>query len=272
MSKRIISGVIGAFFTLFILFFDQKFPSLLSFIISIIAILSINEIFSVMNTSNNFEIIIPSVIFVAIYPIFKFSTVWQFSWYFYSLWMFAIMILRPNLKLKIIAVTYTMSILISLSLGTITELKDYGKEFGTFYVLLALAIAWMSDTGAYFCGKYFGKNKLCPQISPKKTIEGFIGGIIVCLLSVILLSFIFNDFVFAEKRQINYVLLIILSLSGSAISALGDLCFSSIKRQCEVKDFGFIMPGHGGILDRFDSVIFTAPYVFLFIKTISIAI
>ena len=126
---------------------------ILSFIISIIAILSINEIFSVMNTSKNFEIIIPSVIFVAIYPIFKFSTVWQFSWYFYSLWMFAIMILRPNLKLKIIAVTYTMSILISLSLGTITELKDYGKEFGTFYVLLALAIAWMSDTGAYFCGK-----------------------------------------------------------------------------------------------------------------------
>ena len=86
------------------------------------------------------------------------------------------------------------------------------------------------------------------------------------------LSTIFNDFVFAEKRQIKYILLMILSLSGSAISALGDLCFSSIKRQCEVKDFGTIMPGHGGILDRFDSVIFTAPYVFLFIKTISIAI
>ena len=98
MSKRIISGVIGTFFTLFILFFDQKYPSILSFIISIIAILSINEIFSVMNASKNLEIIIPSMIFVAIYPIFKFGTIWQFSWYFYSLWMFAIMILKPSLK------------------------------------------------------------------------------------------------------------------------------------------------------------------------------
>ena len=125
-------------------------------------------------------------------------------------------------------------------------------------------------SAAFFTGTFLGKHKLCPGISPKKTIEGFIGGIITCIISLVTIACVFNNLIFPEKQFINYALIIILGLFGSPISALGDLCFSAIKRRYGVKDFGNVMPGHGGILDRFDSVIFVAPYVFLFLRFIKI--
>lgn len=270
MEKRIISGITGAIFILFVLFFNQNCTILLNIITSVIAVLAIKEIFSVLNISKSYMMTIPTFIFVSFIPMFGFGTISEIAWYLYTLWMFSVMLIKPSTRLKHVAVTYTMTILISVSLGKIIDLRNFGGMYGSFFVLLALSVAWMSDTGAYFCGKFFGKNKLCPDISPKKTIEGFIGGIVVCVLSMILVAFIFNNFVFSEKHQINYFLIIVLGLIGSPISALGDLSFSIIKRKCKVKDFGTLMPGHGGILDRFDSVIFTIPYVYFFIKLIPI--
>lgn len=180
------------------------------------------------------------------------------------------MVIRPQFRLKDIAFTYSMAIIISISMGTISMLRNLGGIYGSFYVFLALVTAWMSDTGAYFCGKFLGKNKLCPEVSPKKTIEGFFGGIITCIVSLMIIACIFNNLIFPEKQHINYFLIIIMGLIGSIISTLGDLCFSIIKRKYGVKDFGNLVPGHGGILDRFDSVIFVAPYVFLFLKFIKI--
>ncbi len=270
MSKRVITGVIGATLALFVLFFNSSFPLILNIIVAIIAAWAMNEIFSVMNILKTKLITIPSIIFVTILPLFGNSIYHEAFWYTYTLWMFSVMLLKSSLQIKDTAITYTMAMLISFSFGKIIELRDFGGEYGSFFVLLGLAVAWMSDTGAYFFGKIFGKNKLCPEISPKKTIEGFIGGIVTCVISMVLIAFIFNNFIFSQKQQINYISVILLGLIGSPISALGDLCFSIIKRKCKVKDFGTIMPGHGGILDRFDSVIFTIPYVYLFLKLIPI--
>ncbi len=270
MSKRLISGITGAVFALMVLFFNQNYLMLLNIITALISFLAMREVFSVMNISKFLMIVAPTLIFVTVLPIFGYETVWHIAWYMYTLWMFSAMVIKPSIELKNIVMTYAMAMLISLSLNKMVELRDFGGEYGSFFVLLALAIAWMSDTGAYFCGKFFGKNKLCPEVSPKKTIEGFIGGIIVCIISMVIIAFIFNNFIFPQKHQINYVLVIILGLIGSPISALGDLCFSVIKRKCGVKDFGTLMPGHGGILDRFDSVIFVVPYVYLFLKFIPI--
>lgn len=266
MEKRIISGITGAIFVLFVLFFNQNCMILLNIITSVIAVLAMREIFSVLNILKAFYVTIPTFAFVSFIPIFGFGTISEAAWYIYTLWMFSVMLIKPTTRLKHIAVTYTMAILISVSLEKLIELRNFGGKYGSFFVLLALAVAWMSDTGAYFCGKFFGKNKLCPEISPQKTIEGFIGGIVICVISMIFIAFIFNNFVFTEKQTVNYILIIILGLIGSPISALGDLSFSIIKRKCKVKDFGTIMPGHGGVLDRFDSVIFTVPYVYLFLK------
>lgn len=270
MRQRIISGVLGAVFVLFVLFFNQNCMILLNIITAVIAVLSMREIFTVMNISKSLIITLPTFAFVAILPLFGTGPIFESAWYLFTLWIFSSMLLKNSPEFKNITVTYAMAMLISLSLGKIIALRDFGGKYGSFFVLMALAVAWMSDTGAYFCGKFFGKNKMCPKISPKKTVEGFIGGIVVCILSMILLAFIFNNIIFTQKHQINYWIIIVLGLIGSPISALGDLCFSVIKRKCGVKDFGTLMPGHGGILDRFDSVIFTVPYVYLFLKFIPI--
>ncbi len=270
MSKRIVSGVIGAVFALTILMFNQNCLWLINIVTSLISALAIKEIFSVIGISKLYIITIPTLIFVPILPLVGFSTVWQLCWYLYTLIMLSSLMLYKDLKMKDICTVYTMSVVISFSLFKIVDLRNYGQEYGSFYVLLALTIAWMSDTGAYFCGNFFGKKKLCPEISPKKTIEGFIGGIIVCLICVVLISVTFNNYIFPEKQQINYFLVLVLGFVGSLLSSLGDLCFSTIKRRCGVKDFGNLMPGHGGILDRFDSVIFVVPYVYIFLKLMPI--
>lgn len=132
-------------------------------------------------------------------------------------------------------------------------------------VLLPFVAAWLTDTGAYFTGVFFGKHKLAPSISPKKTIEGSIGGIIVCILSFLLYGFILEKFFAADA---NYIALAISGFFLSIIAQLGDLSMSIIKREYSIKDYGVIFPGHGGILDRFDSVLFTAPATLIVLQIV----
>lgn len=132
------------------------------------------------------------------------------------------------------------------------------KIGGQWYLLLAVVIPVSTDIFAYLVGKTFGKNKLLPSISPKKTIEGSIGGTIASTLCTIGYCY----FVIPELFAISGLL----GLVGSIISQIGDLSASSIKRQFEVKDFGNIMPGHGGILDRFDSILVVLPLVYYIMR------
>lgn len=272
MRKRIISGVTGALFAVFVLFFGQSHPIIINLITSLISVLAVNEIFAVMGISKLWILSVPSLIFSAFLPAFGTGVCWYILWYLYSIWIFSAMILKPSLNLKQVVMCYAMTILISVSLSCIMFLREFGNEYGCFYVLLALCIAWLSDTGAYFCGKFFGKNKLCPNISPKKTVEGFFGGISTSILATLCASYIFEILVFQNSIKINYIIVTIMALIGALISVLGDLCFSAIKRKCGVKDFGSLMPGHGGILDRFDSVIFVVPYIYVFVQIIPIMV
>lgn len=123
---------------------------------------------------------------------------------------------------------------------------------GVEFVIYALLVIWTTDTGAYFVGRKFGKRKLWPDISPNKTIEGFVGGI---LLAVVL-ACVFQAF---YPIASSYVLLIGVTIIASVIGQLGDLVESALKRHYDVKDSGTILPGHGGILDRFDSLLFVLP-------------
>ncbi|MBF8983057.1 phosphatidate cytidylyltransferase [Lutibacter sp. B2] len=127
-----------------------------------------------------------------------------------------------------------------------------------YLIWLVFIVAWATDTFAYFSGYIFGKRKLCPNISPKKTIEGAIGGI----LGSILMSFLFAYFFASE---VTYHCMII-GFIGSILGQFGDLTASMFKRYVGIKDYGNIMPGHGGVLDRFDSILFTAPTVYYYIN------
>lgn len=136
---------------------------------------------------------------------------------------------------------------------------------GNFLVWFVFICAWCSDTGAYFVGCAFGKHKLTPVLSPKKTIEGALGGIIfTALMSAFYGYCMFEIWDIGEKNMSHFFAVV--GVVGSVVAQLGDLAASAVKRQFDIKDYGKIMPGHGGVLDRFDSVLFTAPLIYIFIN------
>ena len=123
-------------------------------------------------------------------------------------------------------------------------------------ISVPLVLAFLPDSGAYFAGTYFGKHKLAPVISPKKTIEGAIGGVLTAVIGIFLYAAILDLFF---PFQIRYWAVLLYGLLGAGIDVFGDLMFSAIKRQAGIKDYGNLIPGHGGILDRFDSLLLVAP-------------
>ena len=125
---------------------------------------------------------------------------------------------------------------------------------GILYIFFALFLIWATDSGAYFIGRKFGKKKLAPTISPNKTVEGSIGGVI-CALIVMLIFFFFTNL----GQEYSLIRLFLITIVLSAFGQLGDLVESALKRLYDVKDSGNILPGHGGILDRVDSWLFVMP-------------
>lgn len=159
-----------------------------------------------------------------------------------------------NISLEDIGVTFIGILYIPFLFSYINNLE------GSIYIWLIFIISFGTDTFAYFGGRVFGKRKLWPEVSPKKTIEGSISGIIgSTLLTLIFALYIKED---------SVLLLIILSIIVSAFSQIGDLIASKIKRSVKIKDYGYIMPGHGGVLDRFDSIILSAPLIYYYISYI----
>lgn len=129
-------------------------------------------------------------------------------------------------------------------------------EEGLMHVILILILVWSTDSGAYFAGRKFGKHKLSPSISPKKTIEGSLGGVVLALITgTIFLLFI--------PLFDSWIVSLLFMLTVSLVGQLGDLVESAFKRHYAVKDSGNVLPGHGGILDRFDSLIFVMPIIYL---------
>ncbi len=141
--------------------------------------------------------------------------------------------------------------------------------FGEFAVLLIFIIAWMTDTGAYFTGYFFGKHKLAEHISPKKTVEGAVGGVLVCVAACVLYRFIIDSIYSDNYEPVVYLAYAGIGFIGSLLAQTGDFIASCIKRDYNIKDYGNILPGHGGLMDRFDSVVFIAPYVYAMVVLMS---
>jgi phosphatidate cytidylyltransferase len=162
---------------------------------------------------------------------------------------------KYNVVSSAISITGFIYIVCFFSLVILIRDSDHGKAL----IWLVFIIAWCSDTFAYYIGKNLGKHKLCPLVSPKKTIEGYIGGIFGSIVGVLVWGYLNVNINFCWYQ------LIALAACGSAIAQIGDLSASLIKRYIGLKDYGNIMPGHGGILDRFDSILFVAPVVYYYI-------
>ncbi len=173
----------------------------------------------------------------------------------FALYAFAVLTFsHGKYKPSEVGLLFMTSFYILAGFNAVLFLRFY--ERGGLYVYLTVFLcAWVTDTFAYFCGMLFGrggKHKLIPDVSPKKTVEGSIGGIVFCMLSMVIFGLIVNQI---SNFHANYLLLIVGGFLASIVSQIGDLCMSVIKRNYGIKDYGKIFPGHGGVLDRFDSVL-----------------
>ena len=156
-----------------------------------------------------------------------------------------------------ISVFCAMPIVLSYAFSTLGSIIN--NSDGIYYLLLLLNFSAVCDTGAYFVGVTCGKHKLCPEISPKKTIEGALGGIASSIIVAIILNLCFS-------RADNLAAILILTIPFCILGMLGDLFASAIKRSVNLKDYGTLIPGHGGVLDRVDSILMIAPVLYIFIK------
>ena len=161
-----------------------------------------------------------------------------------------------------------------IRLKELLPVEQYGYD-AVFFILLILCFAWGGDTCAYFAGRAFGKHKLCPVVSPKKTVEGAIGGVLGTMVFGVIITLVYS--VAANRMEAftrsnigvsMYVVIALLACVAAVLGIYGDLFASVVKRQCGIKDYGTIFPGHGGILDRFDSVMFIAPFVTMVITAV----
>ena len=159
-----------------------------------------------------------------------------------------------KISLDMLALSLVSGVLIPFLLSGIVRIQM--TRMGRFLVMVPFVMAFMPDTGAYFIGTFFGKHKLAPVLSPKKTIEGLIGGILAGMISMVIYSLILH---LGFQLEVNYLYALAFGFVGAFGATFGDLCFSVIKRQIGIKDYGSIFPGHGGILDRFDSMMIVAP-------------
>ena len=251
MKTRIISGVIGFSLLLLIVILGGKILNIAILAISLIAIHEFHK------AIRNIENINPVRSLNYIFTVGLFLTNYS-----------------EKISVDFIIFIYIVSLLVSSVFSKKHTLKDTAMSLlgglyipfffyhmyllnDSIYIWIVFLSAFATDTFAYFSGMFFGKHKLYPSVSPKKTIEGSVGGIIGCVITITLFSLYFKlDNIFG---------LVILSIVLSVMSQIGDLTASKIKRTAEIKDYGDLMPGHGGILDRFDSILFTTPIVYYYI-------
>lgn len=177
-----------------------------------------------------------------------------------------LMALLRHTKTDVVSICYgyTMTLYATLGFVSLNFLRlSYSDSEGLFYLLLALLIPWMSDTGAYFVGTFLGKHKMAPIISPNKSWEGFFGGWVISVGLCLLAGLVYSAIV--PTATVNYVALGAIAFVLAPLSVCGDLFASVIKRQSGIKDYGNLMPGHGAVMDRFDSVVLIAPMLLLFL-------
>ena len=164
----------------------------------------------------------------------------------------------PDEALPSSAIAVMATLYVGMLGGSLIRLRnDFAPNIGPKLVFFLLLVVWLGDAGAYYIGKRFGRHKLSPRISPKKTVEGGIGGLVTAIITAVVIHFTF----FPEFPLVHAVIGgVVLSVAG----VIGDLAESMWKRSAAVKDSGALIPGHGGFLDRFDSVFFTAPLLYVY--------
>lgn len=171
-----------------------------------------------------------------------------------------------RIRMDMLALCVVAGVVIPFLLSSVVRI--HMTRMGRFFIMVPFVMALMPDSGAYFAGTFFGKTKLAPVLSPKKTVEGLVGGVLTGMVSMVVYALILN---LGFSLEVNYLYALLFGLVGALGAVFGDLCFSVIKRQVGIKDYGSLFPGHGGILDRFDSMVVVAPLAEILLALIPFA-
>lgn len=269
MKTRIISGIVFAVIGILILVINN--PIVYTIVITLLALIAMHEYCKAFKNTN-------------IRPI---------SWIGYisclSIIFYGNALLPMNTKIMCLKIFLPIAVIGTFAYIILTNLKrtivDIAVTFfgilyipvlfiflkiiltmpgkGIIYFVYVIIAAFVSDTAAYFIGSKFGKTKLCPDISPKKSVEGAIAGIVAVVIAFGIYTLIINTYF---NINLPIILMLFAGIITSIAGQFGDLSASAIKRYCKVKDFGKLIPGHGGVLDRFDSILFVAPIIYAFLN------
>ena len=262
MLIRIITGFVALLIFIPVLFFSDTF--IFDIVIAVVSVVGTIELLKCVGIIKKYFISIPSM-FVSFLVTLLIRYVPEetvvlivIAYMFYLLYA-SVFAIKENTT-KDIALCFFATVFVTISFASILITRQL--PYGDILYLMIFIGAWSTDTFAYFTGKIFGRHKLIPDVSPKKTIEGVVGGILFCAF-----AFVLYGFIIAKLKRFNaepnYILLALAGIATSVIAILGDLSTSAIKRNYNIKDFGTIFPGHGGILDRFDSVMAVAPVIMI---------
>ena len=264
MRQRIIS----AFIMLAIFIPVIIFSGTVLFVIAgaICSAVAVYEMLACTGQKKNLFLSVPAILYSACGPLLartRFSTSYgvflTITVIFLFYLMFVHIFLTKKINTKDISVVFMTSVYITVAFTSIIKLRDI-PQGGQYLYLFIIIGACITDMFAYFGGRLFGKHKLCPDVSPKKTVEGAVSGIIFCAIFFVLYAFLLSKF---ANLTPNYPVVLIMGAVISVISQFGDLAASAIKRDYGVKDYGKLFPGHGGIMDRFDSIIAVSPFLFI---------
>ena len=207
-----------------------------------------------------------------------FMAIWSYlgavqAWLYLAVLVYLILLFMEmmmdhvKVHFETLAVCFFAGFLVPWLLTSLVRILMLG--IGRYVILIPFVVAFVSDGGAYFAGYFLGKHKLAPVVSPNKTIEGAVGGLLAAMLGMLLYALVLD---LGFHFRVNYLIAILYGLVGSAAGVFGDLIFSVIKRQTGIKDYGNLIPGHGGILDRFDSVMMVAPLMEALLVLLPVAV
>lgn len=281
MLKRIITAAVCLAIFIPVLIFSGTTAGKIIFIslLAALAVIGVYELAGCIGLRRKWLISIPSYIFTVLIMVFvlylpdkswmikvAFATAFLYIFVTFSVSMLSSGNVRMSQTAELVSVSAYIVIgflcIILTRYATSSNIDGYVRTImGNYLYMLIFIGAWATDSGAYFVGVLMGKHKLIPSVSPHKTVEGAIGGVLGCAVGYAIYGAVLS---LAFNVKVNWAALMILAVIIAVVDQFGDLIASYIKREQGIKDFGTIFPGHGGVLDRFDSIIAIAPVIYIF--------
>lgn len=257
-KTRLLSGIVLVIAAIFLIVTGNE---VLLFSTLLISYIGMFELFRVFKFEKSLLSVVPYIALILFYINLRWSfipDVMMLFMGFLIVLMFVYVLSYPKYDAKQLMAAFFGMFYVGTMLSYVYQIRTLNN--GLYLAFLVFLCSWGCDTCAYCVGVLIGKHKMAPKLSPKKSIEGAVGGVLGSALLTALYCFIFRNHMNIDATEIA-ILAVIAAVAG-LISMVGDLCASAIKRNYDIKDYGHLIPGHGGILDRFDSMIITAPIIY----------